>query len=279
METRLSFHGTGGSLFGRLLGGVLLTMLTFGIFLPWAIVWVARWLFENTRLDTADGECRFRFTGGGGRLLGLMLVNGLLCLLTLGIYTPWAVVETLRYVCDGSEATGPDGRPWRLRFTGTGGQAFPILLKGVVFGILTLGIYVPWFLVGFSKWLDQGTRLDRDGVETGTATFDGAGSELLVTLVIGVLLMFVTLGLYEPWFQVSLWRYFHGHTRFTVNHRPWSAEFDGTGWNYFLQLLIGVLLTMVTLGIYTPWMIARIARFRLGHSRFLSPDAAEARPA
>jgi uncharacterized membrane protein YjgN (DUF898 family) len=277
MEARLSFQGTGGSLFGRFFGGAVLTLLTLGLFLPWYLLWLARWTFENSRLSTPAGEMRFDFNGSGPRLLGLMLVNALLTVLTLGFYTPWAVVEALRYAADGATARGADTRPWRLRFDGTGGEAFPILLKGFVFGILTLGIYLPWFLCALARWMAARTRIERDGAPTGTVAFDGAGGELLVTFVIGTLLTMVTWGIYTPWFQVSMWRHFAGHTKVTVDGVAWTGDFSGTGWDWALQLVIGFALTFLTLGIYLPWFVARQARFRMGNTRFLSPR--NARPA
>ena len=279
MEARLSFEGKGGSLFGRFVGGGLLTLCTLGLFLPWFIVWMARWTLENTRLSTPSGEVRFAFTGSGARLLGLMLVNALLTVLTLGIYTPWAIVEAIRYATDGAEARGADTRPIRLRFDGTGGEAFPILLKGFLLSIVTLGIYLPWFACEMVRWTGAHTRVERDGAPTGTVAFDGAGGELLVMVVIGYLLSAVTFGIYAPWFQVSEWRYFTGHSKATVNGITWTGDFQGSGWDLAVHLLVGIVLSLLTLGIYVPWFVARVARFRIGNTRFLSPEAVAARPA
>jgi len=278
MEARLSFKGTGGSLFGTFFGGAILTLLTFGLFLPWYLVWMARWIYENTTLSTPGGEVRFAFAGNGARLLGLMLVNGILTVLTLGIYTPWAMVEALRYLYDASEARGADTRPWRLRFEGTGGEAFPILLKGVLLSIVTFGIYAPWFLCHLSRFVALRTRLEKDGAPAGGTAFDGAGGELLVSFLIGWLLTMATFGIYGPWFQVSLWRYFAGHSKVAVAGVSWTGDFTGTGWEWALHLVVGFLLTFVTLGVYLPWFVARQARFRLNCLRFLSPEAVAARP-
>lgn len=279
MEARLSFDGKGGSLIGRFFGGAILSLLTAGLFLPWFLVWMARWHYENSRMSTPAGEVRFEFTGGGARLLGLMLVNGILVILTLGIYAPWALADTIHYLYDSSVARGPDSRPWRLHFDGTGGEAFPILIKGFLLSVITFGIYAPWFLCELSRWVARRSRLDKDGAPGGTAAFDGAGGELLVTFLIGYLLTLATLGIYSPWFQVSLWRHFAGHTKVTVNGSPWTADFTGTGWDWALTLVVGFLLTAVTLGIYLPWFVARQARFRIGNLRFLSADAIASRPA
>jgi uncharacterized membrane protein YjgN (DUF898 family) len=273
MEARLSFDGDGGSLAGRFFVGLVVSMLTFGLFAPWMATWILQWTWEHTRLATPTGEVRFRFQGTGGALFGRLFLGGLLTVLTLGIYLPWALVSLANWALEGTEGT-LNGRTFKARLDATGGEALPLVLKGVLLSVVTLGIYAPWFACGLCRWAATRTRIQAEGSAPLEASFGGTGGELLVLAVVGGVLTSATFGLFGPFFQVALWRFFTGRTRITIQGVAWAGEFTGTGWGWFQELFVGILLTIVTLGIYLPWLVARQARFRLNHTQFLGPGAA-----
>jgi uncharacterized membrane protein YjgN (DUF898 family) len=88
------FFGTGGSFLVTMLIVTLLSAITLGIYSPWGMAYVARWMCENS---TLQGR-RLTFTGSGGTLFGMVLVLVLLSAITLGIYSFWGYVKIYRYM-------------------------------------------------------------------------------------------------------------------------------------------------------------------------------------
>ncbi len=56
METRFDFKGTGGALFLKFLVGMILTMITFGIYGAWFMVDVMRWRINHTGYQVAGAS-------------------------------------------------------------------------------------------------------------------------------------------------------------------------------------------------------------------------------
>lgn len=90
------FHGKGSSFFLICLINVVLSMITCGIFLPWAFVRTRRYLYENMELNGA----RFNYRASGGAIfiswLALSLIIAALCFIELAIthseevmFAPW----------------------------------------------------------------------------------------------------------------------------------------------------------------------------------------------
>lgn len=94
----------------------------------------------------------FVFHGKGLGLLGLWILNVVLCAITLGLYFPWAYVSIQHWQC---KHTIVDDR--RLTFRGTGIGFFGQYLLIVFLSLITLGLYVPWGLCRFLRWQTQNT--------------------------------------------------------------------------------------------------------------------------
>ena len=92
------FDGKARQFFFVGLAAFLLTGITFGIALPWAVVLVQQWVSSHTLVDGR----RLRFYGSGGELFGKYIVWWFLTIITLGIYsfavyprfTKWVVERT-----------------------------------------------------------------------------------------------------------------------------------------------------------------------------------------
>lgn len=67
---RFVFHGRAGQFFVICLVNVLLTMVTCGIYLPWAFVKSRRYIYENMELNGA----RFQYHATGGALFGSFIL-------------------------------------------------------------------------------------------------------------------------------------------------------------------------------------------------------------
>ena len=268
METRFKFSGTGGGLLVKFIVGMLLSMITLGIYLPWFAVNLAKYIYEHTTIVTPQGEVRLQFRGTGGKLFVAMIVGYLLCLITLGIYSPWFITNLLKYFTENSSATSPGGQGYALEYNGTGGGLFVTFLVGYLLSIITLGIYVPWFMCKVSRFVLDNTSIMQGSAQAGTLAFTGAGGDLFVTFIVGYLLSIITLGIYSFWFAVKLMQFYAGSTEVTLAGVTWVGDFDGTGGNFLVINLVGYLLTLITVGIYGAWYCCNVIRFKLEGTTF-----------
>src|SRR5215831_18535526 len=109
MEARLAFNGTGGELFKKLFVGSLLMIITLGIYTPWFIVALNKYIFEKTTLKRGRSDIRLEFFGTGGELLKIGLVGCLLTAVTLGVYAPWFIVNLNNFFQAYSRGRALDG--------------------------------------------------------------------------------------------------------------------------------------------------------------------------
>ena len=91
----------------------------------------------NTGGSPPQGLMPIGFHGTGGGLFKIMLINWILTILTLGIYSFWGKTKVRRYLCEQSSFVGD-----RFYYHGTGGELFKgALIFGAIFGLFNLGIY------------------------------------------------------------------------------------------------------------------------------------------
>jgi uncharacterized membrane protein YjgN (DUF898 family) len=269
MEKTFEFTGTGGGLLGRFIVGMILTALTFGIYMPWFIVSLQKYISKHLTLKTTAGDVKFDFTGTGGGLFAKYLVGVILTALTLGIYTPWFLVNLTRFFEENTTATTGDGKTYVFNFSGTGGTLFGTFIVGYILTAVTLGIYAPWFLVSIGRFLTNNTKLMENGAVAGTFEFKGTGGQLLGTFIVGYILTLVTLGIYGFWFQVNLIKYFTKNIFGTVANKTCRGEFTGTGGRFLCIHVVGYLLTVLTLGIYGAWYLCNLMKYKFNHTKVL----------
>jgi uncharacterized membrane protein YjgN (DUF898 family) len=82
IEGKSVFDGSVLGNFGTNLASALISLITLGIGLPWAVAYRQRWLTSHTVI----GGRRLRFDGNGGQLFGNYIKWFLLSIITLGIY-------------------------------------------------------------------------------------------------------------------------------------------------------------------------------------------------
>jgi uncharacterized membrane protein YjgN (DUF898 family) len=271
---RLTFHGSGGTLFGIYIVNILLTIATFGIYRFWGKVRIRRFMLSQTSFE---GD-RFAYHGTGKELLlgffKAVLFVGLpiTALSTLArlsgdktiyfatqtftsllvfIFIPIAIVGALRY-----RMSRTSWRGIRFSFRGKARAFVKIFILGSLLSAVTLTLYYPffqarqqWFIVSNSYF---GRRQFR---------FDGRGRDLLGPYVVALLLLVPTLGIYLFWFQARKTRYFWEHTYFE------GARFRSTmtGGRLLSQTLVNWILLIVTLGVAWPWVLVRRTRFEFAY--------------
>jgi len=264
--SKFQFNGKGADLLIKLLVGYLLTIVTLGIYMPWFIADLTRFFVDNTELGGPQGKVSLKFNGTGGNLFVICLTNFLLCLVTLMIYTPWAVVRFNRWQMENVTATDAAGHTFNVRFAGTGAALFWKLVGGYLLTVITLGIFFPWFLVWLMRFYADNTTVTQGGQTAFSFSYAGTGGQLFVVVLVGALLTFITLGIYYPWFVTRFMKFNAGALRIqsAAGERSQLA-FSGTGGKLFVELLLGILLVPLTLTIYLSWFIVRVTRWQVDH--------------
>ena len=136
------YRGTNGDMAREFYVGILLTILTLGIYGAWYSVRLHKEIQANSRF----GDVEFEFTGKGGELFGKMIVGYLLMIVTLGIYGFWLRADLYNYYNDHT-VIKHNGNTGRLSSTVTGGGLFALEIVNLLLIVFTLGIATPWAMV------------------------------------------------------------------------------------------------------------------------------------
>lgn len=234
---------------------------------------------------------KLKYHGTGGELLGLMLVNALLTMITLSIYSFWARTKIREYLYTQTELAGD-----RFGYHGTGGELLRGWLKavgvltvlflviGVLFAVLApptgpgaeqepsvalfvvqavylaiIGVLVAIAINGARRY-----RLSRSSWRGIRFSYAGRWQDFLALSVKGAILSAITLTLYLP--------YFRNQSRaFLVNHAHFgSVEFayEADGRELFFSYLKSLLLAIPTLGLSMVWFQAFQHRYFWSHTTF-----------
>lgn len=271
-DTRtLSFHGSGGTLFGIQVVNALLTLVTVGVYYFWAKVRTRTYLLSQTEL----GGDRFAYHGTGKELLvgalkavlvfllPVWLLNhvpaaagagpaviGVASLLASGlllVFFPVAIVGARRY-----RLSRTSWRGVRFSFRGETRRFVRLFVIGAVLSGLTLGLYYPVFAVRQHAFL-----VSRSWFGNRQFDFDGRAMGLFGPFLLMFVLTLPTLGLCWFWYYARKQRFLWDHTTFG------AARFRSTvtAWRLFGLVTVNVLLVVLTLGLALPWVRVRSARF------------------
>ena len=220
------------------------------------------------------------FLGSGGTLFGIYLLNTLLTIISLGIYSFWGKTKVRSYLWSQTELEGDC-----FVYHGTGAELMSGAFKaGLVFGtpltvlnmlpnflepkeILETGsmaltyiifmLFIPVAMVGARRY-----RFSRTSWRGIRFSFRGKIGEFMKIFLGGGLLTALTLGFYYPFFAVRRQAFmmensFFGNRRF---------EFDGEGRGLVKPYLLALLLTLPTLGLSWFWFLAKKQRYFWRHT-------------
>lgn len=268
----LVHHGATGELFGIHVVNLLLTIITLGVYRFWARTRIRDYLWSNT---SYAGD-RLEYTGTGKELfLGFLIAFVLLVALSaatqggyLLIDAPGSIQEfalnaglavvfvflvgVALYRARGYRLSRTQWRGIRGAQTGSAVTYGLKRLAYIALTIITLGFYWPFMNTRLVAYGMNNTWFgDRRFV------FEGSGRALVKPFAIVWLLLIPTLGLSWFWYRAAALRYFAGCTRYEglrfhadVALRPLA-----------LLLLANALLRVLTLGLASPYVWVRTARF------------------
>ncbi|MPY65387.1 DUF898 family protein [Deinococcus sp. SDU3-2] len=255
-----SFTGQAGEYFRIWIVNTALTIVTLGLYLPWARVRQRQYFYGHTWLDGANFEYTARpvallrgYLVVGAFFLAYTLatqfqfsgweyVAGTIAVLFLALY-PWLVMKSLRFL-----AVSTTHRGLKFRHHGRAGGAYASYGLGNGAALLSGGLALP-----FAWFLQRRYQVDGAAYGTARARFRGDAGEfyligltgLALTLVGGVLLAVPLLGVL---FGAG------------VLDVP-QTEDDWLGPTFLIALAVGYLLVLALYGI--AWQYVRAATLRL----------------
>jgi uncharacterized membrane protein YjgN (DUF898 family) len=271
---RLTFHGSGGTLFGIYVVNILLTIVTFGFYRFWGKVKIRRFMLSQTGFE---GD-RFAYHGTGKELLNgfakavlfigmpitalsaaarlsgdatINIATQVFTSLLVFVFIPVAMVGARRY-----RLSRTSWRGIRFSFRGRAWAFVRIFTLASLLSVVTLTLYYPFFQTQQQAFMVSHSYFGRRPFR-----FDGRGRDLFGAYVIALLLLVPTLGVYLFWFSARKTRYFWEHTYFE------TARFRSTmtGGRLMAQTLTNWAMLIFTLGLAWPWVRIRRTRFEFAN--------------
>jgi len=271
---KLFFHGQGSRYFGIWAVNVILTILTLGLYYPWAKAAIRKYIWNETELD---GD-RFVFHGTGREMFrGFIIAYGIIAmmfaltfffplgilLLYLGfiLLAPIAIFGAWRYRLSRTS--------WRgiyFSFRGKLSEFLKLYYKHLFFTIITFGIYGSWMRVAVMKYLFSHSQMGQYELD-----FEGEGSELFGINILGAILSVVTLYIYLPWYITNRFNFTINNTVVFHENGDDNLKSSMEGSDTLMVMFTNILIVIFTLGIGFPWAIIR--RYRLNIESVNIPDA------
>lgn len=208
---------------------------TLGLYLPWYYTRLLRYYMAHVEYEGTP----VRFEGKPGALFKYFILGLLLPLIAWVIAFSTVFVTATQYQ--------------QNNYTDIANTFF--LLSGFVW-LAIIPIIIPFFYYLY-KWMVNFTW-------KGTTFSWNTNFWQSVFFITGqILLSIITLGIYIPGAMLSLWEHFAYRTVITKNGQPAGSFIFSRQPGGFAYLWKQILLSIVTLGIYTPWAYANSIRYFL----------------
>jgi uncharacterized membrane protein YjgN (DUF898 family) len=272
---KIIFHGKGSTLFGIYIVNILLSIITLGLYYPWAKAALAKYTYSETEFEGS----RFTFHGTGkemfiGMLKALVLVGFVVgCfylliwlgleafaivfyMLIIGFITPLAIVGSLKYRTSRSS--------WRgihFGYRGTYNSMMKVCVKGTLLSIVTMGFYGSWFIVDVYKEVFSNLR-----VGTLQFKFKGDGASYFGINLGGYMLTLITLGIYAFKWQSNMHNFTTNSIELVQDEKRGSFQASTTGWGIFQLMFVNMLILVFSLGLATPWALVRSINYYMDNT-------------
>jgi uncharacterized membrane protein YjgN (DUF898 family) len=203
---------------------------------------------------------QFRFTGSGGEYFRIWIVNLLLSVVTLGIYSAWAKVRRMRYFYGNTHLAGDvfeyHGQPRQIlkgRLIAFGMFLVYFIVSAAselagVFLALLFFFFVPWLAV---KALSFRARMSSYRNIRFNFEQDHHGA---AKVFIGfAMLVGITLGLFYPYFAYARYRFAISNTSYG---KARLSLFAGPGvfyWIYFRAALLYIAAIAIGIAVFRAW--------------------------
>lgn len=272
-KKRFNYLGKGTEFAIIFFKNILLTILSLGLYYPWAKTERLKYHYQATELDTT----RFNYNGTGKeafkgfiKIYGIILLfyiliiygtlskNTTVTFVALGIFylfllliTPFALHGAARYKSSKSSWKGI-----HFKYLGDRMELFWKFLSGFLLTFFTLGIYGAWFSIDLRKYILSHLRF-------GNLSFDFTGSgETLFWMKLKFILLFpITIGIYSFWHFKNLCEFYADNTEITQNGNKVNFQINMTPGDVFELMIVNLLIIILTFGIGYPWVKVRTQQF------------------
>lgn len=152
---RFGYIGDRKELIKLFFSGILLTIITFGIYGPWFYMKLRTYIIENVRM----GDAYFTYSGKGGEFLIMNLVGYLLTIFTLGIYFFWWQRDVFRFFINNTRMYRNDQQV-TFTATATAGDFFKLIIGNLLLVFFTLGLGIPWAITRSLKFVADNIAME-----------------------------------------------------------------------------------------------------------------------
>ena len=260
-----------GKYIGIVISGLLLSIVTIGIYIPWFVRDINRFLIHGTSYDSH----KFYFKGRGGRLFLIMTLTIFIAFLLVGIvlfsiFKPSIDIQSPDFiqiyqvvVISIFVAIIYLTFQWTVNIRY---KNYHIKLETEFFpaiGKIAIELVLAVILVLIFEWLTSFIVI----LLWNPDSFPAAG-KITIELILAV----TTLSIYFAMAFIRLYRYFAEHTKSNiVDGKQITMGYVGDQFSDFKFMWEQILLTVITVGFYYPWAFSRIAS-RVLNQTYLSID-------
>ncbi len=262
-EYSFRFEGSGAEYFFIFLKHLFLTLVTLGLYFAWAKTERRAFIWKSLSFH----EHPFRYTGTAIELFkgyALVLVGYLVFVSLPGLVSmvsqnlavavqlvlvvaliaafPFVMYRSRNFLYSRTTWRGirfgltPEPRPFAKQF-----------FVGNLLMILSLGLYAPVHFNRLHSIMTNNTRFGSLELH-----YDGDDGKVFWLTLKGIVLGFLTLGLYYFWYRAELERYRAAHTRVGEGAVLCS---EVTGGQLFKLYLVNIVCLTLTLGLAFPWVL------------------------
>ncbi|MCD4763435.1 MAG: DUF898 domain-containing protein [Desulfobacterales bacterium] len=280
------FHGTGSEYFKIWLVNIIVSIVTLGIYSPWAKVRRKQYFYGNTHVQGASFEYLadpVKILKGRAIVVVLLIVQSIVSNLVpiigaiLGVailvILPWLVVRSLAFNAGNSAI-----RNIRFGFDGNVGEAAKVYVLWPILAVLTLGILSPYAYFRQKKFIVENSSYGTTGF-TFTATageYYGLVFSALIPIVIGIVFIAASGFFFPPaavlvglvlylyffaFFSVKTTNLLYNSSRLALHRMESTLKIK----EYLLLVVTNSVATALTLGLFHPWAKVRTLRYKLEH--------------
>lgn len=274
MHYKLDFKGKGETFFGIVIVNWLLTIVTLGIYYPWAKAKTLQFLFGQTTLN----DDPFSFLGTGKEMFkgfikvialfatliavfGLFLymelpaVGFIVFYLTLIAIMPMAIHGSYKY-----RMSRTSWRGVRFGYRGDRTEFVKLFFKWIFFTIISFGIYGSWFTINLRNYVLSNIRFG-----DAELNYQGDGGDYLVMNLKGYFLSVLTLGIYSFWWQKDIFEYYIDNLSLHKEDKQISFTSTATGSDFIGLIVVNFIMIVFTLGLGYAWVVTRTMKFIFDH--------------
>jgi uncharacterized membrane protein YjgN (DUF898 family) len=228
----LVFNGTLGKFLGIFFLGLLLTIITLGIYSPWFVRNIQRFFVGETQLKKEN----FKFLGEGGKLFVIAL---------LALILPMAILTIIF------------GKSFMT-------QELTVSPTKALYNLLTTFVLIPYYYFVY-KWLVD-IQYKKYHICWETEFWPSFGK-----ILVEFILVVITVGIYMPAAMVKLYGWFAQRTVAKSEEKNLRFGYELEAGKDFLFIWGQVLLSIITITIYLPWAYAKIGK-RILSKTYLAED-------